>query len=355
MRWDLFCRVIDNFGDAGVCWRLAADLGERGETVRLWLDDASALRWMAPRAAHGVTVHAWDHADADADPGEVVVEAFGCDPPAGFVARMARRARPPVWINLEYLSAEDFVERNHGLPSPQWAGPGRGLTKWFFHPGFTAATGGLLREPALLVERGRFDRDAWLDRQGWTRKPGERVVLLFCYENPAMPELLAALAAAPTLLLLAQGAAQRLAAGVPPVAGQRRVALPWLTQTEFDRALWSADLSFVRGEDSFVRAQWAGAPFVWQIYPQPDGVHAIKLQAFIDRFAALAADVPEAVWALWRAWNGLAPWSAEAAAALQPAVQARWRLAASRWRAALATQDDLASRLLRFASEKARI
>jgi hypothetical protein len=23
LHWDIFCRVIDNFGDIGVCWRLA--------------------------------------------------------------------------------------------------------------------------------------------------------------------------------------------------------------------------------------------------------------------------------------------------------------------------------------------
>ena len=125
MRWDLFCRVIDNFGDIGVCWRLAADLAARGDTVRLWVDDARALAWMAPQGAPRVEVHAWAES-AQAEPAEVVVEAFGCDPPEAFVARMAARTAPPRWINLEYLSAEPYVERSHRLPSPQLAGPGRG-------------------------------------------------------------------------------------------------------------------------------------------------------------------------------------------------------------------------------------
>ena len=59
MLWDLFCRVIDNFGDIGVCWRLAADLAARGETVRLWVDDPAPLRWMAPHGAPRVDVHGW--------------------------------------------------------------------------------------------------------------------------------------------------------------------------------------------------------------------------------------------------------------------------------------------------------
>lgn len=353
MRWDIFGRVIDNFGDVGVCWRLAADLGARGESVRLWLDERSALRWLAPEGASGVEPGDWDSVDASIAPGDVVVEAFGCDPPPAVVTRMRERRPAPVWINLEYLSAEDWVERCHGLPSPQQAGPGRGLTKWFFHPGFTPASGGLLRESGLLAERAGFDRDAWLAARGWAHSADERVVLVFCYDNPALPDLLAALAGAPTLLLLAQGPAQRMAAGLPSVVGQRRVALPWLSQAEFDRALWSADLNFVRGEDSFVRAQWAAAPFVWQIYPQRDGVHGRKLEAFIDRLDAAAGPIPAAVTALWRAWNGLAPWRADvAAAALDPRIRESWRAAMARWRDRLAAQEDLVTRLQRFVAAK---
>lgn len=352
MRWDVFARVVDNFGDVGVCWRLAADLAARGEAVRLWLDDTAALRWLAPDGAPGVEAGDWDRAAA-AEPGDVVIEAFGCDPPADFVAGMVSRQPPPVWINLEYLSAEPWVERCHLLPSPQQHGPGRGLTKWFFHPGFSAHTGGLLREPGLLAARAAFDRDAWLAAHGWQRRADERVVLVFCYDNPALPRLLEALAAAPTLVLLAAGPAQQQAAAVAAVARQRRIALPWLGQTEFDRALWSADLNLVRGEDSFVRAQWAAAPFVWQIYPQHDGAHLRKLEAFVDRFVAAAGGLPGAAIALWQAWNALAPWDAGVvAAALGKDALARWRAAAARWRDHLAAQDDLVTQLLRFVAAK---
>ena len=86
MKWDLFCRVVDNFGDVGVCWRLAADLAARGEHVRLWIDDATALTWMAPQGADRVEVRAWPQGDVDVEPFDVVVETFGCDPPASFVA-----------------------------------------------------------------------------------------------------------------------------------------------------------------------------------------------------------------------------------------------------------------------------
>ena len=44
--WDIFCSVVDNFGDIGVCWRLARRLSAGlGQQVRLWVDDLAADRW----------------------------------------------------------------------------------------------------------------------------------------------------------------------------------------------------------------------------------------------------------------------------------------------------------------------
>ena len=344
MRWDLFCRVIDNHGDLGVCWRLAADLGARGETVRLWVDDPRALAWMAPQGAHGVSVVRWADPWPAVDPGDAVIEAFGCDPPAAFVGRMVSRRPAPTWINFEYLSAEAYVERCHGLPSPQTQGPGAGLTKWFFYPGFTPASGGLLREPHALDAAD----PGWLAAQGVPPQPGERCVSLFAYADAPVQALLARLDSRPTLLLLTAGAAQAPARALFDSQGRRgrhlRVqTLPWLDQAGYDRLLRACDLNFARGEDSIVRAMWAGAPFVWQIYAQPDGAHAGKLEALLDRLtagspAALAAALRE----LWRAWNGLGPWPA----ALPEADP--WRALCQAWRRQLAAQDDLTSQLLRF-------
>jgi uncharacterized repeat protein (TIGR03837 family) len=341
MHWDLFCRVIDNFGDIGVCWRLAADLGARGQHVRLWVDDPSALAWMAPGGAPGVELRHWCDDTASAEPGEVVIEAFGCDPPPGFVQRMARRARPPLWINLEYLSAEAYVRRNHGLRSPQ----PNGLPKWFFYPGFEPGTGGLIREPGLMAERRGFDRRAWLQARGIGVGPGERVVSLFCYPGAPVDALLHTLADAPTLLLATPGAASQAVQQAPRAL--RCVALPWLSQPEYDRLLWACDLNFVRGEDSFVRAQWAGAPFVWQIYPQHDAAHAAKLDAFLGLMLQGAdPGLVGAVRGLWRAWNGLH------GGALALPQAAPWQAQALHWRERLLTQADLGSQLLGFVAER---
>lgn len=275
--WDVFCRVIDNHGDVGVCWRLARSLRARGIAVRLWVDDASALSWMAP-----APLPPWVYPFGDAhslahepeEVGDVVIEAFGCDPPEGFVQAMTHKATAPVWINLEYLSAENYVERSHALPSPQTAGAGRGLTKWFFYPGFTARTGGLLRCP---------------DLRPWEapRRSNERVVSVLAYENAGFASLLDSLGAAPTLLALWPGPSQKAVRTLIHAHPHRWplvrcLDLPWMSQAQFDGVLQASDLNVVRGEDSLVSAVNAGRPFVWQAYVQHDGAHRAKLLALWD-------------------------------------------------------------------------
>ncbi len=259
MQWDIFCRVIDNFGDLGVCWRLCVDLGARGHAVRLWVDDPAGLHWMAPGALegnwHNVQVLTWELAQdaavlATLAPADVWVEAFGCELEPAFVAwraqAMASAALPkgqaPVWINLEYLSAEAFVERSHGLPSPVMGGAAKGWTKYFYYPGFTPNTGGLLREPDLPHRQQNFvtdrQRSDWLAGHSvvWT---GEPLVSLFCYEPCALPALLAQLDALPQPmhLLVTAGratAAVQTAVATAPCQTLRISYLPALTQPEFD-------------------------------------------------------------------------------------------------------------------------
>lgn len=346
MQWDIFCRVIDNHGDAGVCWRLAADLAARGEAVRLWIDDASALAWMAPQGAAGVTVARWPDMPVPVEPAQVVIEAFGCELPTWFVQRMAAAEPAPAWVNLEYLSAEDYVERSHGLQSPQ----ANGLRKRFYYPGFTPSTGGLIRETDLSARQQRFDARTWLADRGLSTTPGERAVSLFCYRQPGLPALLDVLSRRPTQLLVTPGhAADQVSALLG--AGLRRGALratflPALTQREYDELLWACDLNIVRGEDSFVRAQWAGQPFLWQIYPQHDAAHLIKLDAFLNRFTGGAA--PELTAFLRQVFTA---WNKDATAF--PALQdlAAWQQHCMVWRDRLLAQTDLSSQLLRFVAE----
>jgi uncharacterized repeat protein (TIGR03837 family) len=364
LRWDIFCRVVDNLGDVGVCWRLSADLAARGHRVTLWIDQPAPLHWMVPGALEGevtgVQVRHWAdplpaEALADWAPGDVWIEAFGCDPAPACALRLADRMAhgdaPPVWINLEYLSAEPYVERCHGLSSPVMSGPLKGLTKWFFYPGFTRSTGGLLREPDLAARQAAFDAPTWCRQLGLPADSPHRVSL-FCYEPPVLAQVLREVGrdSTPADWLVtpgraAQAVAQAEGACLPPGPGCRLHTLPAFTQREFDHLLWACDLNFVRGEDSLVRALWAGQPLVWHIYPQHDDAHHTKLDAFLDWL-----DAPASLRRIHHQWNGMAP----ASDPIWPgwSVVESWRACAQAARARLLTQDDLSSQLLGFVAKK---
>lgn len=309
LHWDIFCRVVDNYGDIGVCWRLARQLAaEHGRQVRLFVDDLAALQPLCPACQptslrqhlQGVEVCHW-HSDLPLDTvGDVVIEAFACELPAAVLAAMA--VRRPVWINLEYLTAESWAESCHGMASPH---PSLPLVKYFFFPGFTRSTGGLLRERDLPEPGGHDDALFTLS--------------LFCYDTAPVGELLDALAgsAVPVRCLVPPGkplAAVRahLGGSGPLQLGPAEIVpIPFLPIDDYDALLRRCTVNFVRGEDSFVRAQWAGRPFVWQIYPQDDAAHLDKLDAFLDRYCA-GADMATAasLRALFLAWNtgtGVAP------------------------------------------------
>jgi uncharacterized repeat protein (TIGR03837 family) len=345
--WDILCRVIDNFGDIGVAWRLARGLAERGNAVRLFVDDASALRWMAPAGAGGVRVNP-ARAPIEA-PADVVVEAFGCGLDVERIQAIGRAnlaGGRTVWINLEYLSAEAWVDRAHGLASPVHGAAAAGIHRWFFHPGFSQASGGLLREPGLAARQARFDRAAWLRAAGIDWR-GEKLAMLFCYEPAALEAMLGLLARERTLLLVAPGRGADALDAVPGAAGGATAAglrvhrLGWLSQDEFDHALWASDLNFVRGEDSLVRALWAGKALLWQAYPQADGVHAAKVEAFLDWMQA-----PDDLRRMHRAWNGIA--APGGSSSIPPIDWAGWGGAVRRARERALGGDDLVTRLERF-------
>ena len=377
LQWDIFCKVIDNFGDIGVSWRLSADLAARGQAVRLWVDDASALSWMAPLGAPGVTVLPWGQAaDADAlaallqaNPGEVLVEAFGCEIPPEFLSAWLAAPLPghtsPVagrcWLNLEYLSAEAYVARSHALPSPVQHGPAAGCRKWFFYPGFTPQTGGLLREAGLIERMTAFEAKesgSWLqslDLQ--VAAPGSASPLrvsMLCYEPAALAALLRqwsarGLAGRPVELLVTPGrSAQAVKAAMaqancpPGSAGLRISCLPWLSQQDYDKLLWACDMNFVRGEDSVLRALWTGKPFVWQIYPQQDAAHLPKLAAFLQQ-----NQLTGAAQKFHGAWND----SSQPLPEVDAGALADWQAQTRAARARLLAQDALGDSLLKFVAK----
>ncbi len=341
---DIFCKVIDNYGDAGVSWRLARQLAtEYALEVRLFIDEPAALLWLqadvrlgevwrSGASSAGVVVRAWSDA-LHASPAACVIEAFGAEPPAPYLARMVeskKAGRPPVWIVLEYLSAEAWVDQVHGLASPH---PRLPLVRHFFVPGFSPASGGLLCEGNLLELIGS--------------SPGEprATPRLFAFTYPEAPVALIARVleayvdwAAPLTTL--------------PQSGRALAVIP---QTEFDRHLQGYDLLLVRGEDSFVRAQLVGKPLFWHIYPTQDRAHLRKLDAWLEHYTA--GMEPETARQYRRLSHAFVSPSAEhdadywqALRELLPSLQKHARL----WQAELLSRQSLAERLMRFVEQRAK-
>ena len=377
LRWDIFGRIVDNYGDAGVCWRLARQLvAEHAQDVTLWQDDLRAVARIVPgidparevQKAAGVTVRRWAEPFAETPPADVIIEAFGGGLPESYVAAMAHAATAPAWFILEYLSAETWIEDSHGLPSPH---PRLPLPRRFWFPGFTARTGGLLRERGLFAARDAFRRDDAAQQALWSSlrvpppAPDEIRVSLFCYPNPALPALFNAWGDGdePVVCLVpegvAAGALDAWTGGNLPHPGhpfrRGRLSLhviPFIAQDDYDRLLWLSNINFVRGEDSFVRAQWAARPFVWHIYPQDDGAHWRKLDAFVDPYVARLAPEPAlALRRFWRAWNA-APDAGPIDTAWLDFATARSHLEAHADAAAmkLAALPDLATGLVKAAA-----
>ncbi len=377
--WDIFCNVIDNFGDIGVCWRLARQLtAEYGVAVRLWVDDLAAFSKICPevdtqqavQAAQGVEVRLWAADFPQVILGDVVIEAFACRLPETFVNAMAARSRPPVWINLDYLSAEDWVKSCHALPSPH---PKLPLTKYFFFPGFGEGTGGLLRERNLEKRRLEFIDSPTEQKAFWQKlglplpSPDHLKVSLFAYDNPAIPDLLSVWAQGPTPVCCLAPVTRTLP-GIEIFAGRALQAsdvvrrgnleirlLPFVPQADYDKLLWSCDVNFVRGEDSFVRAQWAARPMIWQIYPQDDEAHRVKLEAFLDLYCAgLSCEVAALLRRIFRAWNGNKDHKAINADSWRKWFEAlpELRRQASEWAKFLKKQEDLCASLMRFCRSK---
>ena len=371
----IFCKVVDNYGDIGICWRLARQLQrEHGVLVTLWVDDLASFRRICPEVdvdaaaqrVQSVDVRHWRGQDDDYTPqdvADVVIEFFAVDIPPRYIEAMAARSPRPVWLNLEGLTAEEWVEGCHRLPSMH---PRLKLTKHFFFPGFTKQTGGLLREAGLESERAAFlgqpqQVRAFLSGLGLPdAEIDDYKVSLFCYPHAPVAELFAAWQGGSERLTcvvpegVATGAVEAFLggpgrAGAAVTRGNLTVrVLPFVPQPDYDRLLWACDLNFVRGEDSWVRAQWAGKPFVWHIYPQDEDLHHKKLRAFLGRYAP-DIDSLQNVMLQWNGatanpadWPGL--WSA-----LQ-GDKARIESRSHEWQARMLENGDLAGNLLAFAA-----
>lgn len=391
----LFCSVVDNFGDIGICWRLARQLvHEHQWQVQLFVDDLASFARICPQVAldipfqcvaqvqvihwHRGLVAMWQRqsmTSVDETLGvqlatpDVVIEALACTVPVSYLQHVAAKNPQALWLNLEYLSAEDWVEGCHGLPSPQSLVP---LTKYFFFPGFTGATGGLLREQTIVHQAQQLQRDVLAQRAFWQQlgiadaEQFQLKISMFAYgQANILPWLSSLQAQGPrTLMLVPQGVlAEQICMIYPELAAERftlqrldlgqltLVVMPFIAQQDYDVLLACCDINFVRGEDSVIRAHWAGRPFIWQIYRQEQQVHRQKLNDFLAKQLAFAT--PELAALIQKAhdWWDLELDFTEIWPEYLKNIQEIQNHTII-WQQFLTQQQDLASNLVRFAEKK---
>ena len=381
----LFCRVIDNFGDIGVSWRLTKQLQQEQQMrVVLWVDDVHALQALLPEVDvhveyacyEGITVVPWREPLVSklllkTPAADVVIETFACDVPEE--VRQWMVGKPIVWLNLEYLTAESWVDDVHLLPSLQ----GNGVKKYFFCPGFSDKTGGVSYEQVLLSQErpvNKVKQQQLRQQYGLPECADGLHVYVFGYAEAMWPKWLRMWMQGEqkTVVWLAQGGLLAdLQTHFPELQALQQVGdrvslqqatvclVPFVAQSEFDDVLQAADVSVVRGEDSVLRALWQGRVFWWQIYRQEDHAHHIKLHAFwqrgLDNAKALQAacfdDVLRAHQALSDELNGVRVLhESERAQAWEVVMQHQAELMAvlQAWREQLWQQQSLATQLANF-------
>ena len=310
-RWDIFCKIVDNLGDIGVCWRLARQLQiEHGLQIRLWIDDLQAAQHIIPslnvaenaQICDEITIIKWHENANFSQAADVVIEAFACELPAIYLAAMAHQQSK--WVNLEYLSAETWVEDFHAKPSPQsFLNSNHGLTRYFYFPGFTENTGGLICEADLIQKNQSLINSQQLQNKLWQSLNVSNFsalkISLFCYPHAPIGDLFDALANG-NVLVNCYVPASSILPKIAQYFGKTTInigdniqhknlqvhVLPFLSQTDYDALLCACNINFERGEDSWVRAIWAGKPFIWQPYFQDENTHIKKLNAFLDLFYA---------------------------------------------------------------------
>lgn len=289
----LTCKVIDFFGDIGVAWRIAKQLKvDFNIEVHLLVDDLVTAKRLIPsidlslqkQTINGINICHCDFSEDSTSlppPPDFVFNLFNIDLPHSYKTLI--KLRKSKYIAIEYLSAEPWVDNFHLKPSID---PESGLIKTFFYPGFTNQTGGLIREKGLLTRREAFDQSR---RKKFIQSLGGDSELysisLFYYPIQKIEVFLDAI---DRIKNPAQFFIPQYLFDLLKLKNNYQfihiIPYPFLNHDDFDSLLWSCDLNFVRGEDSWTRAIWAGKPFIWQPYIQANNIHLIKLKAFMRRY-----------------------------------------------------------------------
>ncbi|MGN1393772.1 MAG: elongation factor P maturation arginine rhamnosyltransferase EarP [Succinivibrionaceae bacterium] len=291
---DIFCKVVDNYGDIGVCYRLSKELSKNNVEVYLYVDNIESFNKIS-KNKHNVNIIKWDQQKKDFLLHDVIIEAFGCNLPSVVINKITKQN---IWINLEYLSAENWIESCHKLPSLV----NNNALKYFFFPGFTNKTGGLNYENHFIT----ISKEIATKKINCLFSQSSQYanffkVLIFSYDNNCLANAIEILQKIKTniLIFLPNSISNKKLLSTPKLKkildnyykNIKIIEFDMIDQDDFNYLLKYTDLNIVRGEDSITQAIITKTPFLWNIYPQADNAHINKLKSLIDQMKPFSDNI----------------------------------------------------------------
>lgn len=305
---DIFCEIIDNYGDIGVVFRTAKELQKifPKSKIRAFLNKLDEFKKINSQVLDlpsqnidGIEYITFDYLRDNANElltAQVIIEAFGCQIPKEYMEIAYDNSE--LLINLEYLSAEDWIEDFHLQSSPL----GRGkLKKVFFMPGFTEKSGGVIADSNYLerIQRVLENKEFYEKKYLSDIEDRENKIIgtLFSYEKNFTPLLEDLKKLDKDVVILAMG--EKTQDSLRKILKNFSIEdfrnslkygkieirfLNFLNQEEYEELINIVDFNFVRGEDSFIRAVLTGKPYMWHIYCQEEYAHMDKIEGFLDKY-----------------------------------------------------------------------
>lgn len=281
---DIFCEVIDNYGDVGVAYRLARELKRiyPNKKLRFIINQTEELSLIKKK--DNITVLTYKDINKIENSADLVIETFACNIPETYMKKALKTSK--LMINLEYFSSEDWVDDFH----LQESFLGGNLKKYFFIPGLSEKSGGIILDKEFLDRKNKVqeNREYYL-KQFNINENYDLIISVFSYEKnfDNFLKTLQKLDKKVLLLLLSEKTQKNFIKYFDNNDYYDKikiVKLPFFTYDKYEELLALCDINLVRGEDSFVRALLLGKPFLWHIYPQDEDTHIMKLESFLEKY-----------------------------------------------------------------------
>ncbi|NLK63189.1 MAG: elongation factor P maturation arginine rhamnosyltransferase EarP [Fusobacteria bacterium] len=304
---DIFCEIIDNFGDIGVVYRLAKDLITKNYTVRILINGFNELSMINKKIDNSkniqiiekITYINMDKLSIDEirniETSDIIIEAFATYPNENYMNNI--KNKKTLVLNLEYLSAERWVEDYHLVESLTGT---ENIKKYFFMQGFTNKTGGIVLGYEFLSKKN--DNSISQKRDELVKKSinitqeinfnNKKIISIFTYEYNFSSLIMSLNNIKQNFILLLFGEKTKKSFEINLAIHERvdyfmdknieYIFLPFYDQNDFDIFMLTSNLNIVRGEESFIRALLSEKPFIWHSYLQEKNLHMEKVDAFLE-------------------------------------------------------------------------